>query len=1199
MPEENDTINHQTYVMRFNFGIHRLILNFDIIAIVKAYGRKIIGNNDSLMTSDDDLQLTNYSKITKGTFARVLNQWGEENAVTKKAMLDLLNIMHNGFGNFVRLPVKLLSNEEGNDDDEDDKSTQSKALLKTKSVQSTLEDYDHSISRFFAFNQCQKDCSVFIGDNHDSYQCKICSLFRFRPCVRMNCPTKGKRDCQHLLQDGVPMKQFFYRPLILLILDLVRTKWFVKALNYRRKDFREYYNGDTNIADGKVAEENLNEMKSHFELWKRRNPKKTNLESVNILLSEFYDGAQMFKRRTKDFNCLITGILNLPPTYRGKEGISNFISAVYEGKHKFAEQALFSEMYVEELQTLLKGIEFEFEGKLYFIQARLVLHIMDTKAAEGVYQLQNCANNTNGCPCCELIYGIHEGSKCIYPGHRYTLPLDHYLRPIGQSKKCCPSSFYSKNLWFAMESFSAEKDAVRSVHEDSKRQRMDEEYCLPCDGDRVRQQFFKDTYTSTNSDSNLRWFHTGDFNLEAIRNPASGLKRILYYRHYDFREYQPYKRYPYDSHMRDALHAEALILADQNSKSSKKKTSIAVNGIKGVWPFGRYQIADISRHSGPPAIHAMTGCIRMLLDIMLGEYVLKDSKSKKGVPIEVEGESIDLNCDNIDIAGSEDEDEDEESSEDEEERCVDTAPKAEPLYYKPDYRPSNAPGKSSYTASKLDVSRINYWLRCVLLPKGLNDDSWSIRLDSIGSLKMNQKLKIISCYWDLICLACPSIHLSYKLFYRMFAADLMQMQSLYFTHDDVDHLQNCILESVSSWEGVLPPKTMHYKVHQLVDLPSMFKNFGTLFNFSEFSGERMIGVIKNLKLLSNTGGCSFGNTIMRKQVRRELRKMNDFYSRPVNESDRSAPNGKHISIQDGELLFNDFPFSLNGKKTNKVNLEFFEIEHLAELLLFEIEKRFSFDKEKCKAQSILYRLLKSPKKAGSYVQILHGAIYNKENVHTPEEISVFKSLMQGEKIFHDRACIYGLDFGSRGSINREISPAVVHSWGVQRGQKNSYDVRRGGKTLKWYDKASYSSWCMYRGYEDKIKFGQLNGFFLIQIGDPGIDGLLVASVTSRRFYTTEHVHFVDEYNSLDPRQNFVSLQDICPTLIGIVPFHGRTKEQLKAISLNPNVYASIDKIFNPAHICENKENISCYGMILLHPERMQCQPIRRPFHAFY
>jgi len=78
---------------------------------------------------------------------------------------------------------------------------------------------------------------------------------------------------------------------------------------------------------------------------------------------------------------------------------------------------------------------------------------------------------------------------------------------------------------------------------------------------------------------------------------------------------------------------------------------------------------------------------------------------------------------------------------------------------------------------------------------------------------------------------------------------------------------------------------------------------------------------------------------------------------------------------------------------------------------------------------------------------------------------------------------------------------------------------------------------MFRGKTDKISFGQLNGFFRIQIGDPVIDGLLVASVTTRRSIMTEHIHFIEEYNSLDPRQNFVSLQDICPTLIGIVPFH--------------------------------------------------------------
>ena len=66
-----------------------------------------------------------------------------------------------------------------------------------------------------------------------------------------------------------------------------------------------------------------------------------------------------------------------------KERISNSITAVYEGNHKFAEQVFFSDLYVEELQSLLHGIEFERIIKEYFIQARLILHIMDTKAVEG------------------------------------------------------------------------------------------------------------------------------------------------------------------------------------------------------------------------------------------------------------------------------------------------------------------------------------------------------------------------------------------------------------------------------------------------------------------------------------------------------------------------------------------------------------------------------------------------------------------------------------------------------------------------------------------------------------------------------------------------------------------------------------------------------------------------------------------------
>ena len=201
---------------------------------------------------------------------------------------------------------------------------------------------------------------MFVGDNHRSLECPACQSPRFRACVRINCENKGKSICEHLLRnDGVPNKQLYYRPIRLLIMDLVRTEWFVKALNYKRKDFRQYYKKDNSISEnGIIADTNLQEMKDRFESWKKEDSKRLDYTMVNILLSEFYDGVQMFKRRTKDFNCLVTGILNLPPTYLGKEGISNFITAVYEGKHKFAEQVLFSDLYVEELQSLLHGIEF-------------------------------------------------------------------------------------------------------------------------------------------------------------------------------------------------------------------------------------------------------------------------------------------------------------------------------------------------------------------------------------------------------------------------------------------------------------------------------------------------------------------------------------------------------------------------------------------------------------------------------------------------------------------------------------------------------------------------------------------------------------------------------------------------------------------------------------------------------------------------
>ncbi len=50
-----------------------------------------------------------------------------------------------------------------------------------------------------------------------------------------------------------------------------------------------------------------------------------NAVPVNVLLIDFYDGAQLFHWKTCESWCFLTSIVNLPPAaYRGKLGISTF-----------------------------------------------------------------------------------------------------------------------------------------------------------------------------------------------------------------------------------------------------------------------------------------------------------------------------------------------------------------------------------------------------------------------------------------------------------------------------------------------------------------------------------------------------------------------------------------------------------------------------------------------------------------------------------------------------------------------------------------------------------------------------------------------------------------------------------------------------------------------------------------------------------
>ena len=79
-------------------------------------------------------------------------------------------------------------------------------------------------------------------------------------------------------------------------------------------------------------------------------------EEVSLSFSGFYDGGQLFKSKSTNYWILMTHILNLPPTSRGKLGIGMFLSANYSGRrHMEAEKFLFTDMYCEELRILNDG----------------------------------------------------------------------------------------------------------------------------------------------------------------------------------------------------------------------------------------------------------------------------------------------------------------------------------------------------------------------------------------------------------------------------------------------------------------------------------------------------------------------------------------------------------------------------------------------------------------------------------------------------------------------------------------------------------------------------------------------------------------------------------------------------------------------------------------------------------------------------
>jgi len=1141
---------------------------------------------------DYDEPIIKGSKYTKGNWANSFLAIIEDYVIPKEAEDALLNNIFNAFNNVAAVPAKLTETGRYNimmkrrkqllkfandrDKSNDSSSSDDEVSLSDKNATSALRDYTSHVTRWIKFDSCIDDCNVFVGHLGDQFYCpkNDCHKPRFRPCSNSHCKTKGTATCKHLLINGTAYKTVYYRPLVPLLLDLVETKFFVTALNYQNDcivaDDDLFYK---DLSDGTVPPLHLKEMQANFENWKSKDPiNRAKVIAVNILISEFYDGGKLFDKKPSKFWGLFSSILNLPPTYRGKIGVSTFLSAIYGGDHKKAESFFFIDCYCEELRVLYEGYEHfsRTSNNRYFIQARLICHTLDSRAQEAVFKIMSMSNSRFGCWLCRLITGIHDSYRCLYVGNRHTLPLKHPLRFFGQSAKCCPSLFYcnlAENQWFIDEGFQNNHTPISAhgITQDLKGQIKNKinamQYCSPCDGNFERdleiRQFL---LNNKSSEGNFVWAHNDidpEFKYDYF-NAFGKLRDFIFYRHFDFRPQKLYSRITKDDHMKAALEArnanekyearwriknmKAKKLLKQVGRRTKKPDTIKVDGFYDVWAFARLPYADLPKHSTPPLDHAIGGVVSRMCSYMFGSFkekaISKKANKEKAKSSTNKKKGKTEKKKNL-------------------EEGDDVADESKPVQWLPIYRPSFANIGAPYCCSSPLFEFCNASLQCALIPVGISTrhSSYKVNLNQMGYVKLDEHKKLVSVYWDFI-LSIVDIGPQYKILFGMMGAFLTELMAWNIPKISVDKLQERINEILSLWEALLPAKENYYQLHQLMDLVSSIPLFGRI--PGELSGERALGNLKNIKKKSNPGGVSFEGMITRRHVDREMRILKKFYDTdPINVKVISAPN--HISNvfldSTNDILYHrNFCFEiLKPEKTleNEIDsLENHEINKLISLIHKEIRKVFNGDVELCKLNSSLYLMTTTnmdgrlPRFGDFWSRFEHITDPKNAFKFSAQEILIASNFLNFKPEFYSKALIYGLPFRSRGSKHREIVSKSTNWGGTTKTDR---------KDLKWSDKRSFSSWCIFQQsdygqtYSRKhyYRYGKINCFFKIKVGDAVTDEIIVASMTTFRFIRKDGIDKVEAEDSLQDSISFVALQDIYPTLISEIPYTKSTSSNGK------------------------------------------------------
>ena len=1067
------------------------------------------------------------------------------------------------------------------------------------------------------FGTCPRGCTAFVGENSTMQQCPVCQSDRFTPCGNKSCKLSVNGVCKHL-KNRTQKDDIYFRPLTCTLYRLLRKKGFLKSLAYKihkPSQSAKYQYMDT--SDGSVYKESMEEMEQVFrakeaaEKW----PPNSRI-SVPIILSLFYDGAQIYQTKWSNFSPLLVGIQNLPPTHRSVIGIGIFLCSLFTGKKDSnSERFLFDQCLREELRTLASGIELEVNGVLYFLQVRLKLCILDTKGIEAFFHVE-CCNSLHGCPWCGF-HGLYSGktklNRCVYCGHRKYLPLTHYFRSFGNSRKCCPPDYYPNDEEFTMpkaqrrninrrrmQKMFAQKRAPDRYDNASVRRIDTGDNFAPCDK-AVNAAALRDFINQL--DVGYDFYHKEeDIRLEKT------FEDHMHFQHCDYRPQVNWCRRPNEACINWAQEAE--------------QRGYSIMGFKQTWEMSQLPHTRFE-------------------DVVEWENMHPKSNVAKNTILEMKGE-----------------------------RGKKTAGVRSFCEYTDTHHPymhGNGSDIPPYVFSEHQQLWIDACVDCLLISTGFSEH-FNIKniFEHTGKLRSADKIKLVRvllnymCYCAANALRCLCLeakppkavvdkHKPYRQYYKMLSEDFCEMDAPFFSDEELEVLHMKIIETVCAHEGMFPASESLITYHQLIHFAKFVRKWGPLNGWSAMSYERVIHTIK--KGVPH-GGANAKKTAFNRYASHEQEQTNQGYDCNPGEAFMTRlqyhlynPNVTRTT-QLGTTLCHD-PFGIFLSKRVPAPalccLNNFERANLV-LMLADATVRFcGGNLQDAFERSPLCRLFiafeshtkgKASLVVGTcefieFLQEVHliraGISRNLRKIRNVARFQEFivshanttldaagkcrqirySDIIVCSPLYRDmnvtcynEAMIYGINIKAVGCHYREIQPAEQFKRYGQAPEEAQYKPTNPLNNLRErWAQASHSSWLRYKllaGDDKDILYGQFNFAFRLHLpGDPILHNTAIASVVSRK-----------------PDKKMLALHRVAAILL-------KTSDNEPLYNLHHNVYfvpivqcfstsllvGGLDHMLRPINVhskrlsakgaakCSNVgvNNIDQLVLLELHPERRKLQ----------